>query len=54
MVATPEQLDFVAPAVPCMEYPVRLTLRPMYAQTGPARASAVSPTLPPFQPPPPE
>ena len=54
MSATPGRLDFAVPAVSCMEYPVQLTLRRMYAQTEPARASAVSPALPPFQPPPPE
>ena len=54
MSATPRQLDFAAPAMPCKAYPAQLTLRRMYAQTGPARASAVSPALPPFQPPLPE
>lgn len=42
MSATPGQLDFAAPAVPCMEYPVQLTLRRMCAQTGLARASQAS------------
>ena len=43
MSATPGQLDFAAPVVPCMECPVQVTLRRMYAQTGSARASLVSP-----------